>query len=244
MNTVVKLGNNPMQRLLTMAAHSPRAVFIILAVITLVALYQIPMLRLEINAEGLMVNLPATLADYQHSLQTFGSDAITVIYLEDENLMDPAKLRAIRLALSRIDSIPQISHTSSLFSMRYLRSENGYIYTTPYLEPIPTNNADIQRHSSAALSNPLIERNLLSHDGKVMAINVYLDMTKYQRGFDEQVAASIDQAIAPLQGVLQNVFQLGNASIRATDSKRFKTDSPIFNSCSQFNDVVGFQVFL
>jgi hypothetical protein len=90
----------------------------------------------------------------------------------------------------------------------------------------------------------LIERNLLSHDGKVMAINVYLDMTKYQRGFDEQVAASIDQAIAPLQGVLQNVFQLGNASIRATDSKRFKTDSPIFNSCSQFNDVVGFQVFL
>ena len=41
----------------------------------------------------------------------------------------------------------------------------------------------------AAHANPLVERNLLSSDGSVIGINVYLDMHGYQRGFDERVAA-------------------------------------------------------
>ncbi len=213
-----------MQRLLTLAAHRPWLVFVVLITITLAAASQLPSLRIEITAEGMMVNLPNSLADYEHSLQTFGSDSITVIYLEDEDLLRSDKLKAIQRALHRIEAIPQVTHTTSLFSLRYLRTEDGFTYTSPYFSPVPGSQSAIRQHADAALLNPLIERNLLSRDGKAMAINVYLDVTDYYRGFDEELSSALDQAIAPLRGDLRRVFQLGDPRIRADISEQIRSD--------------------
>ncbi|WP_316367152.1 efflux RND transporter permease subunit [Candidatus Thiodiazotropha sp. CDECU1] len=213
-----------MKRLITIAANHPWLIFAAVALISLVAVYQLPALQIEITAEGMMVDNPQAVADYEESLRTFGSDVITVVYLEDPNLLHPDKLSAIRQALRRIEAIPQVSRTTSLFSMRYLRTESGFVHTSPYLDPIPKSHAQIQKLANAALLNPLIERNLLSHDGTVMAINLYLDMSAYQRGFDEEVSAALDEAIAPLQNQLRTVFHLGDPSIRSDISEQIRND--------------------
>ncbi|MEW8295647.1 MAG: MMPL family transporter [Candidatus Thiodiazotropha sp.] len=213
-----------MKRLITAAAHKPWLVFTVTLFVTLSAALQLKALRLEISAEGMMVNHPEAVADYEQSLQTFGSDAVTVIYLEDEDLLRPANLTAIRQALRRVEAIPQVSHTTSLFSVRYLRTENGYVYTSPYLESIPQSEHQVEQIADAALLNPLIERNLLSRDGTAMAINLYLDMQGYHRGFDEAVSRALDEAIAPLQGRLRQVFHLGDPSIRTGISEQIRSD--------------------
>jgi predicted RND superfamily exporter protein len=216
-----------MNRLLIKAGQHPWLVFSVLAVITLAAVTQLSALRIEITAESMMVNHPDAVEEYQNTLLTFGSDAITVVYLEDNDLMSPDNLAAIRQALQRIEAIPQVSHTTSLFSVRYLRDEQGYTYTGPYFQAIPKSKVSTQKIIDAALLNPLVERNLLSRDGTVMAINVFLDMADYQRGFDEDVSAALDEAIAPLRSRLRRAFHLGDPSIRTVISEQIRGDLKI-----------------
>ncbi|MEW8506610.1 MAG: MMPL family transporter [Candidatus Thiodiazotropha sp.] len=213
-----------MKRVITTSAQHPWLVIAVLAAITLFAATYLPRLRIEISATGMMVDHADAVAEYEQSLRTFGSDTITVIYLEDEDLFKPGKLSAIKEALTSIEAIPQVSYTTSLFSVRYLRSENGYIYTGPYFEAIPESLESANKIVEASQLNPLIERNLLSRDGTVMAINVYLEASKYEHGFDDTVSSALDEAIAPLRRQVRHAFHLGNTSIRSEISNQVRND--------------------
>ena len=48
-----------MKRLITIAANHPRLIFAAVALISLVAVYQLPALQIEITAEGMMVGQSA-----------------------------------------------------------------------------------------------------------------------------------------------------------------------------------------
>ena len=213
-----------MKKIITAAARHPWLVLFLLVVITAVALTRLPDLRVEIKAEGMMVDNPPAIAQYERTMETFGSENVTVVYLEDPNLFEPDNLKAIRLVLRAIEAIPQVVRTVSLFSVRYIRTVDGYIYTTPYLEEIPKTGESAKEVVQAALLNPLVERNLLSSDGSVMAINLYFDADDYQRGFDEHVATALDKAIAPLQQRLRTVFHLGDPSVRSGISEQIQAD--------------------
>ncbi|MCU7882620.1 MAG: MMPL family transporter [Candidatus Thiodiazotropha sp. (ex Lucinoma annulata)] len=216
-----------MRCIINLAARYPWLVIMLLGLITVTALIRLPDLQVEITAEGMMVRNPDALALYENTMQTFGSEKVTVVYLEDENLFDPDNLAAIHQALVHIQSIPQIHRAVSLFSIRYLRTVDGYIYSDPYLKTIPKSRQSATSLANTALLNPLVERNLLSSDGTVMAINLYFDPADYQRGFDEQVATALDHAIAPLKQRLRHVFHLGDPSIRSGISEQIRADQKI-----------------
>ncbi|MCG8083125.1 MAG: hypothetical protein JAY73_19150, partial [Candidatus Thiodiazotropha taylori] len=207
-----------MTKIILSAARYPAWVMAALYSITLLALSYLPELRVEITAEGMMVNNPPALADYQRTMDTFGSENVTIVYLEDAKLFEAENLKAIEQALAEIEKIPQVSRTVSLFSVRYLRTIDGFIHTTPYFSPIPENREILQSRIQAALLNPLIERNLLSHSGSVMAINLFFDLENYHRGFDEQVSLALDEAIEPLQNRFRRAFHLGDPSVRSAIS--------------------------
>ncbi|MES9946841.1 MAG: MMPL family transporter [Candidatus Thiodiazotropha sp.] len=213
-----------MMNIILTAARYPGWVLLLLGSITLLAITRLPDLRVEITAEGMMVNNPPAIAEYQRTMDTFGSENITVIYLEDPNLFEPENLSAIRQALKVIEAIPHVSRTVSLFSVHYLRTVDGYIYTDPYLKSIPQTREAADALIQAALINPLIERNLLSRNGSVMAINLFFDMEHYHRGFDEEVAFALDDAIKPLQQRFRQVFHLGDPSVRKDISEQIRSD--------------------
>ncbi|MCU7893089.1 MAG: hypothetical protein KZQ78_16450 [Candidatus Thiodiazotropha sp. (ex Ustalcina ferruginea)] len=95
----------------------PWLLIIALGLITIIALIRLPDLQVEITAEGMMVRNPDAIALNENTIQTFGSENVTVVYLEDENLFDPDNLAAVRQALVHIQSIPQVHHAVSLFSI-------------------------------------------------------------------------------------------------------------------------------
>ncbi|MES9940205.1 MAG: MMPL family transporter [Candidatus Thiodiazotropha sp. 6PLUC2] len=213
-----------MSKIILSAARHPAWVIAALCCITILALTRLPNLNVEIAAEGMMIDNPPALVDYQRTMETFGSENVTIIYLEDPNLFEAENLSAISQVLKRIEKIPQVTRTVSLFSVRYLRTVDGYIHTDPYLSSIPETRQDAALLIEAALLNPLIERNLLSASGSVMAINLFFDMENYHRGFDEQVALALDQAIEPLQKRFRKAFHLGDPSIRSAISEQIRSD--------------------
>lgn len=213
-----------MSKLMLFAARKPWLVLAFVSLASILAIVQLPDLKLEITAEGMMVEDDPTRIFYQQTLDTFGSENISIIFLQDTDLFHPDKLAAIQQVVNQINKSPLVQRTDSLFSRRYLRTIDGYIYTDAYLGKIPATAAEADSIRQAALRNPLITRNLLSLDGKAMAINVYFDTKKHEHGFDQAAALMLDEALAPLREELQMLFHVGDPYVRTGISQRIQQD--------------------
>ncbi|WP_456406643.1 MMPL family transporter [Thiolapillus sp.] len=213
-----------MSKLMLYAAHRPWMVMIFVLLATVLAIIQLPKLKLEISAEGMMVENDPARIFYQQILSTFGSENITIAYLEDPDLFQPDKLAAIRNAIDRINASPLVQRTDSLFSRRYLRTIDGYTYTDPYLDKIPTSPQEAKNIKEAALRNTLVADNLLSKDGDAMAVNIYLDNENPSADFDQTVTAMLDAALLPLHSQLKTVFHVGDPYVRTGISRRIQED--------------------
>lgn len=216
-----------MKYLLYIGIDHTKIVVALLSIITAVSLYQLPNLRLEITAEGMMVKSDPARLFYEQTLDTFGSDNVTIVYLQDPHLFKPENLNAIHDVVKELEASPLVDHTDSLFSIRHLRTVDGFTYTNPYLKNIPQDYQHALLIRDAALKNPLVKNNLLSVDGQAMAINVYYDPTKYYRGFDEAVANKLNQLLEPLKSSLDRVFFIGDPYIRSGISERIRADQQL-----------------
>ncbi|WP_457668886.1 MMPL family transporter [Thiolapillus sp.] len=213
-----------MSKLMFFAVQRPWMVLALVLLLSMLSAFQLPDLKLEISAEGMMVEDDPVRVFYQQMLDDFGSESISIVYVQDPDLFQAEKLSVIRDAVNRINASPWVKRTDSLFSRRYLRTIDGYIYTDPYLSKIPATPAEVEEIRQAALHNPLIARNLLSPDGTAMAINVYLDVRHQRHGSDQAVSQMLDEALAPLQNKLQTVFHVGDPYIRSGISQRIRQD--------------------
>jgi len=86
-----------MNRLISFAAKHPLPILLIIAALTAVAVSRIHELRINISAEGMMVDSDQAKAFYNHTLETFGADDVTIVFLEDDALFTQEKLRAVQL---------------------------------------------------------------------------------------------------------------------------------------------------
>ena len=223
-----------MQRAIQTAARHPWWILCLTAVLTIAAFTQLPKLQFEVSTDGMMVDDQQALAQYANSQETFGSESVTVVYLEDADLFAAEKLVAIQSALKAIDSIPEVKRTVSLFSLRYLRTIDEYVYTDPYLKQIPKKQEWAQAVKQAALNNPLVKGNLLSADGRVMAINVYFDANVQKQGLEEQLTAALNSAIEPLKPQLDRVFHFGDPSIKTGIMSQIRADQKLILPLAAF----------
>ncbi len=199
-------------------------VIVFILSVSVVAAYYLPDLRLEITAEGMMVKDDPSRVFYEKALQTFGSDNVTIIYFEDENLFERNKLLALQKAVKQLDKSPLIDRTVSLFSVRHIYTRDGFTYTDPYFKRIPETQAEIDDVTRAAKLNPLVVKNIISENGKSMAINVFLNPSENQKNFDASVNKTITDALQPLQGQFSRIFYIGDPYVRDGLTTRIKDD--------------------
>ncbi|MBL3527135.1 MAG: MMPL family transporter [gamma proteobacterium endosymbiont of Lamellibrachia anaximandri] len=212
-----------MNRIISFAAKHPLPVLLIIAALTAAAVSRLDELRLNISAESMMVNDDPARTFYNHTLETFGADDVTILFLEDDALFTQEKLRAVRLALQKIEALPFVDHTESLFSIRHIKSVEGTVTAAPYLDEIPASQEQLEQIKDAALHNPLISGNLLSPTGTAMAINVYFK-TERPAGFDQSASDGIDRALTPLSGKVKTFFQIGSPYVRTRINERIQQD--------------------
>ncbi|MBF0448297.1 MAG: MMPL family transporter [Magnetococcales bacterium] len=202
-----------MEKIIRFSSHHSTAIFIVLFLCTLFAGTTIKDLKIDISAQDMMVKDSVELAFYQQTLDRFGSDSITILYLHDQHLFSADRLKAIQKAIETIESSPYVKETNSLFSIPHLKSINGNLSAKPYLAEIPTQESQVEQIKEAALKNPLIQNNLLSKDGKSMAVNIIMDTNALHIGYEEKLVSDIEKAISPLREKLETVFQIGNPSV-------------------------------
>ena len=81
-----------MQKLMRFSHAHPWLVLLILFGITALAVYQIPHLKQDPSAEGLMVENDPARFIYEDTLDTFGTDKIGIVFVQDQLLFTPEKL--------------------------------------------------------------------------------------------------------------------------------------------------------
>ena len=79
-----------------------------------------------------------------------------------------------------------------------------------------------------ATRNPLVRDNLISTDGRTLAINVFLERRVGDTSFDHNATEAIEQTIAAFAGQLEAVFQIGMSAIRADMTERIRRDQRVF----------------
>ena len=75
--------------------NHPWPVLIFLALILILAALRIPHLRTDPSAEGMMVENDPAGHFYKDTVKTFGTDKISVIFVRDDKLFTPEKLKLL-----------------------------------------------------------------------------------------------------------------------------------------------------
>lgn len=202
----------------------PHAVLMTMLLITLAAVFQLGKLRIEIEPHALTVDGDPARDFYTQTVETFGSDNITIVFIKDKQLIESNKLAAIKATVEALEALPFIARTESLFSIPYLRTIDEFVHTEPYLHTIPRKPEERSRILKAASNNPFVQDILLSEDATAMAVNLYIADGDGRPGFNEEVTATIEHTLAPLKIQVDEIFQIGLPYIRTTITEHIRKD--------------------
>ncbi|MCP4397143.1 MAG: hypothetical protein GY801_07580 [bacterium] len=198
-----------MQKLMLWSYKHPRSVIIVLLGITMFFAYYIPTITVDVSTQTFWIQDDPAKELYDETLETFGSDKITVIYVKDSALFTPEMLARLSDFQSALEDFPDVDRVDSLFSIANLKGEEGFLNTDPFLEEVPETLEEAQAIMADALRNPMAVNNLMSRDGSAMTFNLFLDEAI---GADDETRFShqVDEAIATIAPHVEEVFQLGN----------------------------------
>lgn len=199
-----------------------------LALVTLAAALQIDRLRVIVAAESMLERgTPAW--DYLVSTEkTFGAEDLAVVVFRDPEIFRHDKLEHIERALAALKKLPYVSDTSSLFDMPNIKNIDDNISSKPFLDPLPTTKQEAESIKADALHNPLVRGNLISADGKTIAINLTVVRNTDDDDFDRTVTDGIERIISPLRGSIEHVYQVGSAAVRSELTRTINKDQTEF----------------
>jgi predicted RND superfamily exporter protein len=197
----------------------PVSVASLLVSLTILFASQLPGLKVYISPQALSIADSPAQQQHQESIETFGSDSVIILYVRDDDLFAPQRIEALRSAVKRIQALNCVSHTRSLFDVPHLREVDEFIHNQPFLEKTPATPAEAGALVQAALASPFVRNNLLSDDGRVMAINIYIRPRVDELRFDERVTHSLDAVTRDLEPLFDEVFHVGAPEVRRAISE-------------------------
>jgi predicted RND superfamily exporter protein len=213
-----------LNHLLSFSPRHPWFVLIFLVAATAVSALQLEHLSLRIRTEAMMSGKAEPRRIYDDVIERFGSDNTTVVLISDPALFTPEKLRAVKAGVGALDALSFVDSTDSLFSVPEFRNDEGFISTTPYLEAMPQTVEEAQAVAERALDNPLLVGNLISSDGKTMAINVNLVSLGKRAVTDDQATEAIQAVVGDLSERIETVFQMGAPYVRQNITENIRAD--------------------
>lgn len=214
-----------MKNLLRYSSKFPARILLSMALVTLLFATQLPKLEFNVSAQSMMVKNDPLWNTYQRELKTFGADQVTIIYLKDEALFSVENLQLIQKAVHQLESLDFVVKSSSLFNAIHFQEVDDLIRSDPFLQPIPQTAEERVRIVDAATRMPLIVDNLISRDGKSMAINLSIDSSnQHAINRDHEIAVAIDEILKPLQQQLAHAFQMSASYVQDKISHQLQED--------------------
>ena len=205
-----------MKQLIDYSAAHYIPILIGLVLVTIIAAFQLPYLRVDVSPEGLMVTDSPERNFYESILNDYGTDNITVVVIRDEELSTPEKLEKVERLHDRLSGFDFVRRVESLFSVERLRVEDDNVMFSPYLDPVPDTQDKAEDLLDVAFQHPFVARNLLSEDGETMAINIYLDDVSLEEKRDSHISDSIESVLQYFESDFEEIYQIGLPYVRHT----------------------------
>ncbi|MBF0265738.1 MAG: MMPL family transporter [Gammaproteobacteria bacterium] len=211
-----------MKKIICFVADHPKRFLLALFLISILALTQVQNLVFNVSAESMMVKNDPAITLYNRAIETYGSDNLIMLYVEDKQLYTPNKLKQLKAFIEQIELIPQVKSTDSLFTLAHVKTVDGEVKSSPYLETVPDTIEAIEEIKKQALHNPFIANNLVSKNNNAMAINVYIKPginTEEEQKLSEQIEQNLKQLSS-----FNNAYQIGNPFVLQSITNRLVTD--------------------
>lgn len=129
----------------------------------------------------------------------------------------------IQEAVGRIGK-PGVGRCESLFSVTNFKGVTGGLETNPLMDRAPDTLEDAKRIQTDALKSPLFMNSLISKDGQMTAINLYVDVDPSDPEFHTQFSKKVDEVTAKYQANFDRAFQFGNSYGRRNIGENIITD--------------------
>ncbi|MCX5907723.1 MAG: MMPL family transporter, partial [Deltaproteobacteria bacterium] len=139
------------------------------------------------------------------------------------NLTKEEYKNLVQEAVGRIGK-PGVGRCESLFSVTNFKGVGGALETNPLMDRAPDTVEDAKRIQADALKSPLFMNSLISKDGQMTAINLYVDVDSSDPEFHTQFSKKVDEVTAKYQSNFDRVFQFGNSYGRRNIGENIITD--------------------
>ena len=126
-----------MTKLLNFFGRHPWGSLGVLLLVSLLAASQLEHLRIQVSPDELLVKNDPDREFQRQMDRQFGDEQVSLLFLEDDALLSRPKLEVLKQVVTQLDALPFVRRTESLFSLPYLRSVDGYLVKTPYLDTLP-----------------------------------------------------------------------------------------------------------
>ncbi|WP_456375832.1 MMPL family transporter [Thiolapillus sp.] len=215
-----------MNRILCYFSGHPVIGLAIILLLTAIASSQIGKVEVRISADEMLVQNNEE-QEYYRQIQTlFGDEQVNLLYLESEDLLARDKLEALRQTLDKLQKLPYVKKTESLFSVPWVKTVDGYLDKKPYLAKLPKTTEESQRILNEARKNPFLRNVLLSPQRDVMAIAIVMqkpdgDAPQWN---DESVTRDLNTLAEELRPWYKTSFCIGFPQVRAEIADRIRAE--------------------
>ncbi len=207
-----------MKTIFLLGLKKPYISIILIIIITAFGIYNLKKLNIDTSERSLIIQDDPDLSFYDDTVNTFVSDNIEMIYIEDENLFSFEKLEKVKELIWELEELDGILKTESLFNVTNFKSIDDFLNLDPFIDYIPEEQEDINEIVNDAKSNPIVNSNLISDDGKILVVKLYLndEESKIDKLFDVRMVNNIQKIIDKNKNSFTRVFQTGNPFIKKT----------------------------
>ncbi len=182
---------------------------VIIVLISALALPYALKVRLDVSTKGMMKEGDKDFSYYQETLKRFGTDNISVIYVKDKHLFTPKKLKILQDLTYDLQDLPRVKRVESIFSVNNFRATPNGLETGPLVDWLPETNKESQEILSNALNNPIIVRDIVSSNGRCLAINLFLENDREDKDSQIKISKLIDKVLKKYESSFDRLFQFG-----------------------------------
>ncbi len=193
-----------MKKLVELSIKHPWRVLIFIAMLTIIAAYFAVDVPVE---DDIMKTLPEH--DPQVTLfnnigKRFGGTDYFLVVMEGNNLFNHSSLEKLKNITDKLQSLPELNSVESLTNVEAIKASHGELDISKFIEHIPDNKQALEEIKQDAISNKLYRGNLISPNGKALAIlcQIKKDVNS------ESLVNIIGKIIQPFKGP-ENIYLIG-----------------------------------
>ena len=193
--------------------------------LTVFFVFQVPRVKIDPSAEGLMLEKDPARDYYEKIKQKFGADTLTIVVIKAADVFTAPVLHTVQRISGALERTEGVTRVESLTTVKNIKGEGDILNTDPLVErQIPTAEADLGRIRADALNHPVFPKNIVSPDGKATAIIAYTESKGRGEDFHEKFVARVDTLTEEVSAPGLTLYQIGDSLQKETYWEYMKGD--------------------